>query len=191
MNTTYVQEVHRYGGPDPFKDSTGQRSNLSHADDVSPHLVRTDGKGNVVATPTVWRKDCWLRPERFCRGRVGSKPWRDESGRTRPGATQCDTCRHLSPGTFESCARIVDERIESSPTVKAAAHKWLDACGNDFGPACFLGARLKLWNDFLQAIIEHGGWQNKNDDQVKLEALRRKGEKGLRRRATGLRRSTA
>jgi hypothetical protein len=114
---------------------------------------------------------------------VDAKPWFDDNGKRRLRKTTCDTCLERSPGTFEACGIIVSERVESDPAIKAAFDKWLDACGDDFGPRCFLGARMRQWDDFLQAIIDHGGWRNANDDQVKLEALRRKKEKVDRRSA--------
>jgi hypothetical protein len=65
--------------------------------------------------------------------------------------------------------------------IEASFDAWLTACGNDFGPACFTGNRIKLWQAFLQAIIDHGGWTNDNDDQVKLEAGRRNRDDRRRR----------
>jgi hypothetical protein len=112
---------------------------------------------------------------------MGGKPWRDDNGERRPGKTTCDTCLERSPGTFEACSIIVNERVDSDPAIKAAFDKWLDACA-DFGPACFVGARMNLWDSFLQTIIDHGGWFSVNDDQVKLETLRRKAERIDRRK---------
>jgi hypothetical protein len=42
---------------------------------------------------------------------------------------------------------------------------------------------MKLWDRFLETIIDHGGWFSVNDDQVKLEALRLKRERIDRRKA--------
>lgn len=182
MNPDYVKDARRFGSSEPFKDEDGKSFNLSHDDDIDPRLVQTDGNGNVDSVPLVWRKPCFGRPERFARGHMGGKPWRDDDGQRRPGKTTCDTCLERSPGTFKACDVIVSERINSDPAIKTAFDKWLDACV-DFGPACFVGARMKLWDSFLQAIIDHGGWSSVNDDQVKLEALRLKRARLARRKA--------
>lgn len=182
MNPDYLKDVRRFGSSKPFKDEDGQSFNLSHDDDIDPRLVQTDGNGNVDSVPLVWRKPCFGRPERYARGHMGGMPWRDDNGKRRPGKTACDTCLERSPGTFEACSVIVNERIESDPAITAAFDKWLDACV-DFGPRCFVGAGMKLWDSFLKTIIDHGGWTNVNDDQVKLEALRLKRARLARRKA--------
>jgi hypothetical protein len=183
MNADYVKEVRRFGSSAPFKDEDGRSVNLSHADNIDPALVRTDGIGNVDGVPLVWRKPCLFRPERCARALMGGKPWMDDDGEWRPGKTSCDTCRERSPGTFEACGAVVIERIESDPAIEAAFNDWFDSCGGSFGPRCFVGARMKLWDRFLQTIIDHGGWRSVNDDQVKLESLRLKEERSARRKA--------
>jgi hypothetical protein len=182
MNPDYVKEVRRFGSLAPFEDEDGKSFNLSHKDNIDPSLVQTDGNGNVDSVPLVWRKPCFGRPERYARASMGGKPWRDDNGVRRPGKTTCDTCLEKSPGTFEAFGQIVSERIDSDLVIKTAFDKWLDAC-DDFGPACFVGAQMKLWDSFLQTIIDHGGWSSVNDDQVKLEALRLKQERIDRRKA--------
>ncbi len=181
MYPDYVKDVRRFGSSAPFKDEDGKSFNLSHDDDIDPSLVQTDGNGNVDCVPLVWGKPCFGRPERYARASMGGKPWRDENGVRRPGKTTCDTCRDRSPGTFEACGIVVSERVDSNPAIKTAFDKWLDACV-DFGPACFVGARMKLWDSFLQTISDHGGWFSVNDDQVRLEALRLKKERIDRRK---------
>lgn len=183
MNLDYTKDVRRFGSSAPFRDENGKSFNLSHDDNIDACLIKTDGKGNVDRVPLVCRKPCFGRPERYARGSMGGKPWRDESGERRPGRTTCDTCRERSPGTYESCSVIADERINSSSAIRAAFDSWLETC-TDFGPACFVGARMTLWHSFLQTIIDHGGWFSVNDDQVKLEALRLKRERIDRRKAS-------
>jgi hypothetical protein len=110
--------------------------------------------------------------ERNLRGHFGRKVWLDKNGERQLSQTSCDTCASSTPGIYEACGNIVSERIESSPAIRAAFEAWANACGTESGPRCFTGIRGRLWHAFLQSIIDHGGWKNVNDDQVKLEALR-------------------
>lgn len=172
MNPEYVKDVHRFGSA-RLKDENGDPFNISHDDDCATDDVRTDGLGNVTGSPLIWRKPCLGRPERYLRGHIGGRPWDHESGERRLSETPCDRCKERSPGVYDACGRIVDERVASNAAIDASFNSWMTACGNDFGPVCFTGHRGKLWRVLLQAIIDHGGWTSVNDDQVKLEAIRR------------------
>lgn len=182
MNGQYVNEVRRFGGSAPFMEN-GRKFNLSHKDNIDPDFLQMDGNGQVDHVPVVWGKPCFGRPERFARGRREGKRWTDADGERRQGLTSCDTCMKRSPGTYEACGRIFAERVASNPLINAAFDKWIEGCKDDFGPICFLRNQAKLWNDFLQAIIDHGGWRNVNDDQVKLEAIRLATERTARIKA--------
>ena len=182
MNTAYVQDVLRFGSSKPYTNEDGKRFNLSHDYDFSPDLVQTDGLGGVVDMPLLWRKLCFGRPERLIRASVGKIPWTDDEGNLRLGKTPCDSCEELSPGVFQGCHKVVFERIDSNPTIRARMDEWAEICGTDVGPRCFIYKRSSKWHAFLNSIINHGGWANVNDDQVKLEALRLKKEQADRRR---------
>jgi hypothetical protein len=174
MNPDYVKDVYRFGSGGRLKDEDEESFNVSHDDNCRPDEIRTDGRGNIIGSPLIWRKPCIGRPERHVRGLFGGKPLRQQGVQQRTSETPCDRCQRRSPGVFEACARVVDERIASNPAIEASFETWMTARGDDFGSACFIGHRLKPWRSFLDAIIDHGGWANCNDDQVKLEALRRK-----------------
>lgn len=173
MNADYVKDVYRFGSGGRLKDANGEPFNVSHNDDCSADEIRTDGTGNIIGSPLIWKKPCIGRPERHVRGLYGGKPLRGEGGERRTSDTPCDRCSNRSPGVFEACGRVVDERIASNPAIGTAFDDWMTARGEDFGAACFTGSRLKPWRAYLDAIIAHGGWTNINDDQVKFERIRK------------------
>jgi hypothetical protein len=182
MNADYVRDVHRYAAA-RLTGADDRPINILHSEDIDPAEVTTDGCGHVVASPLVWRKPCWGRVERFARGHRGIRQSWDKSGERRLSETPCDRCEKLSPGAYAACSKIVDERVRSSRAIDEALDAWLAACGDDFGPSCFTGHRGKLWRAFLQAIVDHGGWKNENDEKVKVEALRLAAEKRGKRNA--------
>jgi hypothetical protein len=170
MSSDYVGEVRLFGGPAPFiKD--GQRYNLKHEDDIDPSKVRTDGMGNVQDMPLLRGKPCFGRPERWARTLAGPKPYfRD--GELEQGDTTCDTCRDRSPNTFAACGQIVDERLRSNPSVQQALDVWIRGAEHLYGEQAFQGLAGRLWESFMLAISDHGGWTNKNNELVKLHAIR-------------------
>lgn len=182
MNADYVRDIIRFAPAGRLLDQNGNAFNLSHSEDLDPAEVRTDGRGNVVSSPLIWRKPCFGRLERYVRAHTGFDVWTDESGQRKPSPTPCDTCAGLSPGVHRACGIVVSERCQSNPTIEATFDAWETACGDYFGPRCFIGHRFVLWQAFLQSIIDHGGWTNVNDDQVKLEHLRRKLDEKERRK---------
>ena len=188
MNPDYLSNVRRFGSSTPANDNNGAATYLSHKVDIDPNLLQLDGYGNVESVPLVWKKPCFGRPERYARGAMGGEPWYDDNGEFRLGKTTCDACLEKTPGTHEACGMIIDERIASAPAVDAAFVKWLTACATS-GLACFSGARSRLWNKFLLAITDHGGWLNVNDDQVKFEAIRVEAEKKKRQKLSRQKRS--
>lgn len=171
MNPDYVKDVRSFAAAGRLTLESGRKNN-SHEEDFPAKDFRTDGKGNIEKSPLVYRKRCVGRVERKLRGEYGRRVWVRTNGERGLGDTACDTCAIRSPGIYEACGDIVAERIESSPAIEAAFEAWTDACGEESGPRCFTGSRGKLWHALLQTIIDHGGWTNVNDDQVKLEALR-------------------
>ncbi|MDC8755361.1 hypothetical protein OIK40_11995 [Erythrobacter sp. sf7] len=190
MPHSYVDDVHRFAGPKPFHDKHGQRRNLSHDDDFTADLVNTDGQGNVISMPLLRRKPCFGRPERFYRGMAGGKVWSNDAGETCLADTPCDTCFEHSPGVFEACLKVVDERVSSCARVKNAIAEWIengDARGY-VGRRHFLGP---LWPKVRAAIIDSGGWSNVNDEQVKLAGLCRAEEKRKKRNESERRKRAA
>ena len=171
MNTKYVDEVRRYGGPNPRVDEDGNSKNVRHIDNIKSEDVVTDGRGNIDSMPLLRKKPCFGRPERFLRGLFEKRPWTDDKGEIRPPKTPCYTCEKLTPDTFQSCYDVIVERIESSATIESAFNHWADDTGSQFGKGCFNGTSGEVWRDFLDAIEDHGGWSNFNDMQVKLDAI--------------------
>jgi hypothetical protein len=188
MNADYVKDVRRFAAAGRLKDEDGEDFNVSHGHDIDPAAVDTDGRGNVIGSPLVWQKECYGRLERYVRAHIGFRSWHDDNGDLRPNETPCDRCAQRSPGIYKTCGDIVSERARSNAAIEASFDAWMAACGDDFGPGCFTGRRAHLWDAFLQSIIDHGGWTNVNDDQVKLEALRQR-EDARRKRNAATRKS--
>jgi hypothetical protein len=182
VSADYLKDLFRFASSDPFVREDGSRFYLSHKDDIDPNLMVTDGEGNIVSVPLFYGKPCQGRPERRIRAEFDRKYYRRDDGERVLSPTPCDTCHHSSPGVFQACSRAVLERITSDPAIKQSVKKWVLACGAERGATCFLGERGKLWHEVLAAIKAHGGWTNINDDQVKLEALRRLDQKQKRDR---------
>jgi hypothetical protein len=174
MNNTYTKDVRRFGGPNPYVNEDGQRFYLSHADNIDPSAMKTDGLGNVDDVPLIRRKPCFGRPERYARALRPALTWTDDKEERRFQQTPCDGCRDGSPGVFEACGMLVSERIDCSPKIKAAFHAWDAACGHRTGQICFRNDLGSAWDQFLQSIVDHGGWTNSNDENVKLDALKRR-----------------
>ena len=183
MNPEYVKDVRRFASSGRLRDEEGQPRNLSHDQDINWREVVTDGLGNVIRSPLIFGKLCIGRPERRARGHRSGRTWTDERGLHR-SETYCDRCADLSPGIYRACGVVVDERINSNPSIASSFDAWLTASGSHSGPRCFTRVPGERWKVFVQAIIDHGGWTNTNDDQVKLEALRLKEEKRQKRNAT-------
>ena len=168
MDTDYIAEVHRFGGPKPYRDPNKARKNLTHATDFSASSVVTDQQGNVTEMPLLVGKPCFGRPERFYRAIVGSTPWIDEDGIQQPGDTPCKTCFKRSAGVYEACFDVSQDRVNSDLDVKSALDAWMASVGSTLGRRAFVGANGRYWQRFLDAIVSAGGWSNINNDQVRI-----------------------
>lgn len=168
MNSAYLAEIRRFGGPSPYKDQNDKRCNLRHDTDFLPGDVETDGCGNVTSMPLLPKKPCFGRPERFFRALVGSTPWLDKDWERRPGNTPCNTCFERSPGVYEACLNLSEERVASHPNIQAMLDDWMRETGDTLGMRAFAGRLGQRWQKFLEAIIHVGGWSNVNDDQLRV-----------------------
>lgn len=170
MKTDYARQVRRFGGVQPYVDEDGRRTNISHAVEFLSQDVKTDDAGNIIDMPLLTRKPCFGRPERFVRGALElGRPYgdMDSYGKQLRSETRCDRCP-----VFAACMDVACERIESCASVSKRFHDWFDATeaadvqGKILGP--YRGKPGKLWNRFLDAIVDHGGWTSVNDANVAL-----------------------
>jgi hypothetical protein len=188
MNANYVKEVRRFGSSGRLQDEYGNAINLSHDDDINAAEVRTDGQGNVVESPLIRGKPCFGRPERYVRGHRSRRHWTDRKGDRRLSETPCTRCAGQSAGVYDACGSVVNERVQSSAAITATFDEWDSACGEHTGPRCFIGTRARAWHAFIDAIVDHGGWTNCNDDQVKLHSHHRRDREKTRRNAAAKKR---
>ena len=65
--------------------------------------------------------------------------------------------------------------MQSDPRIEEALENWLLELERrgvwPWQSLAYCGGFGKLWNAFLQALIDHGGWTNVNDDRVRLHEL--------------------
>jgi hypothetical protein len=196
MNAEYVAGVRKFGGPLPYRKENGGQLHLQHQTQFAPVEVETDRGGNITQMPLLLRKPCFGRPERYIRGclKVGAEYGdADDQGARARGRTQCGRC----PVAL-ACGKVAFERIDSAPAISKALTAWIDA--NDARkldgsrPLSFYGELRRLWDAFLQAVIDHGGWSSFNDDNVRLHEVRkakddRRKHNEARRRRTARRRA--
>ena len=172
---TYVEEVRRYAGRNYRLDTNGNTRNIAHDTDFAPEEVKTDGVGNIVDMPLLLKKGCFGRPERFYKGTVGGKIWRNKDGIELAAQTSCNRCAEKTPGVFNACANVVDERVASNPEIKRALEAWMTSCDllRPLGFRHFHPPHAKFWQAFVDAILASRGWTSVNEDQVRLHERRR------------------
>lgn len=194
--TAYTENVKQFGSSKPYLDKEGCRYNLRHETVFGPDAVKTNGMGDVIVSPLLWKKPCFGRPERFfrCQAELGSQ-YMDQNGKRQHGDTIYDRCP-----VREACELVSFERIESDINIKTALDTWNDALDGIPQNRWFLGRVGLLWQKFLRAVIVNGGWFNINDDQVKLDIIQRnaadkakdrEARRALRKRRRDVRRGTA
>lgn len=156
---SYVKDVFRFGGDQPYRDEDGNRFNLKHDTAFDAHEVTTDGNGNIVSMPLLLDKPCFARPERYIRGShdEATPPFTGRNSTDRWRLSRCQRCP-----VEEGCAKVVLERIESSIAISTAFADWDDQASDK----PFERRAGKLWRAFLRAIVQHGGWKSTNDEAV-------------------------
>jgi hypothetical protein len=171
MSTCYISEVPKFGGRERLTNSQGRTFNISNADDFPSSEVVTDVFGNITKMPLLWRKPCFARPERYIRGNLPNT-FKASDGEQRWSKTSCNGCYKNTLGVFEACGMIVSQRVSAVASISTAFDEWIEACEGFFGRDCYRLSVGRLWQSFLQAIIDSGGWTSVNDDQVTIESLR-------------------
>lgn len=187
----YALGVRRYGGPNPYRYAEGGRCHLDQTEAISIADVETDGLGNIVEMPLLRRKPCFGRVERLGRALEGEIEafHRSQQAFLTKSASQIGKavnksrwtppkCVRCPKTTGNACAEICDERLESAPEVRRRYHKWFEFVENLPVQKRFIGAANVLWQCFLRAIEEHGGWTNVNDERIKIAAIEHKKAKG-------------
>lgn len=117
--------------------------------------------------PLLKRKPCFGRPERWLRGMLETKSYRQSADTIGYSRTRCDQCQLKSPDTFAACASLATERIDTAPAIKRAVDEWADTAEHrkdDRDPDPYKDAFGGRWERVLRVIRQHNGWTNTNDD---------------------------
>lgn len=167
----YIASLYKMGSLDAYSRSDGSNVYLRHSTVFTSDDVKTDGKGNVIDMPLLENKPCFGRPERYIRqSSLDIKFFRSSEGGIVPCETRCCRCDRR---VQNACEDLVFERLESDTIIGKAIDDFLYSIGK-FPDRVWTHKNRKLWRKFLDAVRDHGGWSNVNDERIPLAKLERR-----------------
>lgn len=187
IDQNYKAEVDRWGGHKPWLVAGGDRKTMVRGKErkrasymqvgkervpFEPSLFTTDGQGNILSMTPVLRHPCFGRIEYVLRHGMLKKTLAKVkdycTGKPKEVNSRCGNC-DLRP----QCFAVVRERIQSTPTIKAAVKHWRDAPDQaqvPGQPRVYTGDERgkagRAWTGVRAAIAAAGRFASVNDEAI-------------------------